>query len=327
MKTITRNQPVFYPLSYGTMISMTHIMMIFLDGIGLGSPDPAENPFAAAHLPTLSALTNGQRWFHDTPRTTSARAVFVPTDARFGMDKPRPASGSGQAALMTGRPIPLEIGEHYGPKPNAAIRAILDEDNLFITLREAGKTAALINPYPPAWHASVERGKRLPSSIQYAVLAAGLPIFTPEDYYAGRAISPDWTGEAWAKELGYDDAPTYSPAEAGRLLATLGKQRDFTLFSTWITDEIGHRGPMQRGVDFLETTDGVIAGLLDHWDDDDGLIVLTSDHGNLEVQGDRRHSLNQVPTLAIGGGREVFAEGLHSIADVVPGMLRAWGLG
>ncbi|MFP4322668.1 MAG: hypothetical protein ACLFTK_09455 [Anaerolineales bacterium] len=305
---------------------MTHIIMLFLDGIGLGDPDPAINPFAAAHTPTLDALAGGQRWLRDTPYTTSDRAIFIPTDARFGMDRPRPASGSGQAALLTGRAIPHEIGEHYGPKPNQAIRDILDKDNLFITLRQAGKSAALITPYPPGWHAAVERGKRLPSSIQYAVRAAGLPIFTEREYYAGQAVSPDWTGEGWAAFLGFPDAPVYTPAEVGRLLAKLGKQRDFTLFSTWITDEIGHRGPLERGVEFLETTDGVLAGLLDAWQDDDGLIIITSDHGNLEVQGDRRHSLNDVPTVAIGAGREPFAQGLRTIADVTPGILRALGL-
>jgi bisphosphoglycerate-independent phosphoglycerate mutase (AlkP superfamily) len=72
----------------------------------------------------------------------------------------------------------------------------------------------------------------------------------------------------------------------------------------------------------METTDAVFRGLLDEWMDEDGLIILTSDHGNMEVQGDRRHSINNVPTLAIGGGREAFADGLSSLADITPGILR-----
>jgi hypothetical protein len=279
------------------------------------------------NTPTLHALSGGKRWLRDTGRVESERAIFVPTDARLGVDKLRPASGSGQATILTGRNIPQEIGEHYGPKPNQPIRDILDVDNLFITLKNAGRDAALINPYPPRFFQGVESGRRLPSSIQYAVRAAGIRMLTEQDYYRGEAVSPDWTGESWASFLGYTDAPVYTPEEAGRLLAKLGRQRDFSMFSTWFTDEIGHRGPLERGVEFMETTDAVFRGLLEEWTDEDGLIILTSDHGNMEVQGDRRHSTNDVPTLAIGGGRAAFAQDLKSLADITPGILRVLGVG
>lgn len=304
-----------------------HVLLIFLDGIGLGADDPTRNPFAVMHSPTLHALTNGRRWLADTPRLESEQAIFVPTDAVLGVTRTRPASGSGQAALLTGRNIPQEIGDHYGPKPNAAIRDILDSDNLFITLTQAGKSAALINPFPPPFFRAIERGRRLPSSIQYAVLAAGLPILTHEDYYQGQAISPDWTGKGWTQHLGFHDAPTYSPFEAGRRLAQLAQQRDFTMFSTWITDEIGHRGTVAEGVAFMEATDQAIAGILAEWDAADGLIILTADHGNMEEIGDRRHSWNPVPTLAIGGGRHSFAAQLQDLTDITPGILRVLGLG
>jgi hypothetical protein len=302
------------------------VILIFLDGIGLGDDDPAVNPFAVMNAPTLHSLTGGKRWLRDLDRIESERAIFMPTDTVLGVESLRPASGSGQATILTGRNIPQEIGEHYGPKPNKAIRDILDQDNLFITLKNAGRQAALINPYPPRWHQGVVRGKRLPGSVEYAVLAAGLPIFTKEHYYRGEAVSPDWTGEGWKSHLGYPDAPTYTPHAAGELLATLGKQRDFTMFSTWIPDEIGHRGPFEDGVAYMEVVDGVMAGLLENWSDEDGLIVLTSDHGNMEVQGDKRHTKNKVPTLAIGGGREAFAQDFAALTDITPGILRVLGL-
>lgn len=303
-----------------------HVLLIFLDGIGLGEDDPVVNPFTVMNTPTLHALSGGKRWLKGIGRVESDRAIFLPTDARLGVNKLRPASGSGQATILTGRNIPQEIGEHYGPKPNAAIRAILDKDNLFITLTQAGRSAALINPFPPQFFKGITSKRRLPDSVQYAVLAAGLPLLTKDDYYRGEAVSPDWTGEGWVSYLGYADAPTYTPQQAGRLLARLGKQRDFTMFSTWITDEIGHRGTLERGVQYMETTDGVMEGLLAEWSDEDGLIILTSDHGNMEVQGDRRHSLNEVPTLAIGGGRELFAQGFRDLTHIMPGILRVLGV-
>jgi hypothetical protein len=190
----------------------------------------------------------------------------------------------------------------------------------------AGGTAALIDAYPPRFHDLLARGKRLPSSIQQAVLSAGLALFTEDEVYAGTAMSSDWTGEGWRTHLGYTDTPVYTRYEAGTLLARLAMQRDFTFFSHWFTDEIGHRGPFEAGVEILELFDGVMAGLLDVWDDDAGLIVITSDHGNMEDLSTRHHTENDVPTVVIGEARHLFADGLCDLTGITPGVLRVLGL-
>lgn len=299
-----------------------HVLLIFLDGIGLGDNDTEINPFAVMDAPTLHGLSGGKRWLRDTPRTETDRAIFLPTDASLGISG-RPQSASGQAAIMTGLNVPTLIGEHYGPRPNAPIREILNNGNVFKTLVANEKTAALINPFPPPFHAAVERGKRLPSSIQQSVLSAGLPLFTEKHYYERQALSPDWTGEGWTRFLGYEDAPVYDAEEAGKKLVELARQRDFTMFSTWFTDEIGHRGPFESGVMFMERFDKVMEAVLDEWNDDAGLIIITSDHGNMEVQGDRRHTENQVPTVVIGSGKDKFADGFTDLTHITPGILKA----
>lgn len=300
---------------------MNHVLLIFIDGIGLGDSDPAVNPFAAAHTPTLNALAGGHPWLRTTSRCDTGRALFVPTDPRLGVSG-RPQSATGQAVILTGRNIPAEIGEHYGPRPNAPIRAILDEDNLFKQLVAQGRTAALIDAYPPRFHQLIASGKRLPSSIQQSVLAAGLPLLGEAEIRSGAAMSPDWTGEGWRADLGYHDTPVYTPAGAGAHLAGLAMQREFTLFSTWITDTIGHRGPFEQGVAILELFDAVMAGLLAAWDDRAGVIVITSDHGNMEDLSTRHHTENDVPTVVIGAARHVFAGGLHDLTGITPGILR-----
>lgn len=300
---------------------MTHILLIFLDGIGLGDDDPATNPFAAAHTPTLDALAGGHRWLRTTPRLDTGRALFIPTDPRLAVPG-RPQSATGQAAILTGRNVPREIGEHYGPRPNPAVRAILDQDNLFKRLVAMGHDAAAVDAYPPRFFEAINRGKRLPSSMQHAVLSAGLRLFDENDVYAGAGLSVDWTGEGWREELGYADTPLYERAEAGALLARLAQQRRFTLFSHWVTDVVGHRGPFERGVALLELFDGVMAGLLDAWDDARGLVIVTSDHGNMEDLSTRHHTENDVPTVVIGAARHRFADGLHDLTGITPGILR-----
>jgi bisphosphoglycerate-independent phosphoglycerate mutase (AlkP superfamily) len=63
-------------------------------------------------------------------------------------------------------------------------------------------------------------------------------------------------------------------------------------------------------------------GVLDCWDDSEGLIIITSDHGNLENVGDRHHTENDVPTVIIGAGKDEFAEGLTDLTGFIPRMAR-----
>jgi 2,3-bisphosphoglycerate-independent phosphoglycerate mutase len=298
---------------------MKHILFIFVDGIGLGADNPAINPFVVANLPTLTALTNGKKWIAGIGQQVSARAIFIPTDPRLGVTG-RPQSGSSQAAILTGKNVPQLIGRHYGPKPDAATRQLLSEGNFFMQVQQHGKRAALLDGYPPQLLHDIERGYTLPSSIQYAALQAGQHLFTREDVLAGRALTAEYTGNAWREHLQLADTPLYTPLAAGRKLVELSRNYDFAFHSHWMTDYVGHRGPFERGVELLEILDGVIAGVLAMWHDDEGLVILTSDHGNLEHIGDRKHTENDVPTLIIGAGKEVFADGLTQLTDFVPRM-------
>ncbi len=298
---------------------MKHILLIFLDGIGLGDDDPANNPFAAANTPTLTALTNGKRWLRGIGKQVSERAVLIPTDPRVGIPG-KPQSASGQAMILTGRPVPVLIGEHYGPRPNPPIRALLAEDNFFKQVTARGMSAALLEAYPPRFHDAINSGKRLRSSYQQALFEAGLPLFDEKAIYTGDALAVDWTGEGWRSELGYTDSPVYSPYDAGVKMVELSRRYHFSFFSHWMTDVIGHRGTISDGVRVLELFDEVMRGTLDTWRDEEGLIIVTSDHGNLEDISHTKHTENDVPTVVIGLGKENFTDGLTTLADIVPRM-------
>lgn len=307
--------------SSGGHSNLLHILLIFVDGVGLGADDPAINPLSAAYTPTLWSLTNGQRWHRHTGRQTTPRAEFIPTDATMGVAG-RPQSGTNQAVILTGHNVPARLGYHFGPKPDAPTRALLEQTNLFKTLTQAGKRADLINAYPPRLHHDIGRGKTLRSSIQHAAWAAGLAMHTAEDLLAERAISEEWTGKAWRELLGYPQAPLYSPEQAGRRMVELSRQTDFAFFSHWYTDVIGHRGPMEDGVRLWETIDAVMAGALSAWDDDEGLMILTSDHGNFEDLSHGKHTENPVPTVVIGRRKAEFADGLSDLSHLTPRILQ-----
>jgi hypothetical protein len=292
--------------------NMRHILFLFLDGVGLGDADPRVNPFAIAELPTLHSLLNGQRLLRDTARMDNGRATFIPTDAAMGVAGP-PQSATGQATIVTGLNVPALIGGHWGPKPNEAVAEILRRQNIFKTLAARGQSVALINAYPARYFDAIKRGKRMYSAIPMAVDAAGIPLLTADDFRAGRAFSADFTGEGWRTELKYDDTPVYTLPEAGARLADVAHGRAFTFFEHWVTDLVGHRGTVEEGVRVLERFDTMLGGLLANWDDDEGLIIITSDHGNLEDFSHRHHTLNRVPTLVIGRNRRAISGGAPAV--------------
>jgi len=296
------------------------VLFIFLDGVGLGDPDPLHNPFMTAQTPTLLSLSNGHLWLRDTPRMDTGRALFIPTDARLGVPG-RPQSATNQAAILTGLNVPALIGEHYGPKPTDPIRAILAQpENIFKRTKALGKSVLMLEAYPPRLFAGIARGKILRSSIQQAAFIAEVALPGEDEIRRGTALTVDWTGEGWRTGLGYTDTPVYTPFEAGALMASLAMGTDFAFFSHWITDEIGHRGPLERGVAILELFDQVLAGTLATWDDSQGVIVITSDHGNLENLAIRQHTENDVPTVVIGAARHAFDQ-VHALTDLAPAIL------
>ena len=296
------------------------ILLLFLDGIGLGPNSTETNPFAVADMPFLTELTNGKRWLEGIGRVQSDRMTFVPTDPRLGVEG-RPQSGTSQAVILTGKNVPEMIGRHYGPKPDAETRQLLDNENLFISVKGAGKKAALLDGYPPGLLDNIGRGKTLPSSIQYAAIASGQSLFTAEDVREKRALTAEYTGQEWHSHLKLTDTPLYTPYEAGKMLVELSRHYDFSMHSHWITDYVGHRGPFEAAVGLLERFDGVMQGVVDNWNPDEGLVIVTSDHGNMEQIGDRRHTENDVPTLIYGTLHRQFADGFADLTHITPRIL------
>ncbi len=293
------------------------VLFIFLDGIGLGEHNLETNPFTRARMPTLSKLLNGRSLTKDAAPFHGEQASLLAINAGVGV-RGLPQSATGQAILLTGINIPSELGYHYGPKPNPEVAAYLKEATLFSRFAKEGKRATLLNAYPPRYFDGIESGKRLYSSIPLAVVNAGLPLFRHDDLFAGRALSADFTGEGWRNMLGFVDAPLMNPQEAGRKLATVAKEYDFSLFEYWASDYAGHGQEMDTAVNLMETFDGVLGGLIEVWDD--GLILVTSDHGNMEDLSTRKHTDADVPALVIGDkiAREEFTRDLKELTDIAP---------
>lgn len=298
-------------------LSSRFVHLFFLDGVGLGDDDPETNPFVTAHLPFLTGLL-GEKWYvRGRGRITTSRASLIPTDANLGLPG-RPQSATGQATILSGRNITQLVGEHYGPKPNPAVANQIRQGTLFHEVVQAGGKAALLSPYPQGYFDGIHSGKRLYSSVPLAATDAGLPLMTANDLRQGQAISPDFTAQAWHDFLGYADIPVLTLLEAGAKLAHLAQMYDFSFFEHWPTDRTGHKGSLAEAVHHLEMVDTAIGGVLSAWDEANGLLIITSDHGNIEAKNHRQHTDNPVPTILFGHNQAQLAEQIDALTDIAP---------
>ena len=155
-------------------------------------------------------------------------------------------------------------------------------------------------------------------AVPLAATRAGLALMTADDLRNGRSVSPDFTAQGWHDHLGYTDIPLLTLPQAGQHIAHIARDYHFSFFEHWPTDMRGHRGSLAEAVAHLESIDAVIGGLLSAWDDEQGLLIITSDHGNIENKNHRKHTRNRVPTILIGKNHAQLAPHIHDLTDIAP---------
>ncbi len=297
------------------------ILMLFIDGVGLGERDPATNPLVRARTPTLRWLLGGPLAGRDPVRT--AAATIVPLDATLGVPG-LPQSATGQTALLTGENAAVLVGRHITAYPTPALGALLDTHGLLTVLTRRGVVAALANAYTPEYFEAVAGRRLRHAAITLNALQAGLRLRDVDDLRAGRAVYQDLTN-ARLRERGVD-VPLRTPEQAGQSLAAIAAGHEFTLFEFFQTDLAGH-GRMDDAVGTVECLDRFLGGALEAVDLETTLVLLTSDHGNLEDERTNAHTLNPVPAVVVGAGRDAFAARLKMITDVAPACFDVFAAG
>lgn len=296
------------------------VLFVFLDGVGLGPPG-ASNPFSTLDLPAFARLGGGQRWTAEATPIRTARHAFVPLDATLGLEG-LPQSGTGQASLFTGENAAALHGRHFGPYPPTTVRPLVAEKSVFARLAPVlgADRLAFANAYPDRFFRFVEaRGRWTVTTL--AAHSAGVRLRRADDLAAGRALPADLTGATWQRLLDPDHAPT-TEAEAARRLAALLDTHRFVLSEYFLTDKAGHSQDPARAAEVLQSLDRFFGALLDRLDPTADLLLVTSDHGNLEDLSTRGHTRNPVPLVAWGLGADAFADAT-SLLDVTPETVRA----
>jgi 2,3-bisphosphoglycerate-independent phosphoglycerate mutase len=298
------------------------LLLMFLDGVGLGPADPGINPFLAAELPNLHSLLEGGHLDASLPPFHGRRASFRPVDATLDVDG-NPESATGQAAILSGVNVAKAIGGHYGPKPNPPIREILRKENLPLHIGQAGRKARLLNAYPDSYFEAVNSGRRLHAAIPLAFVLADIPLATEDDLDRGEAVSADFTGRGWRTRLKRPNTPVLSAEEAGKRIVKLALAGGFSMVDHWLPDYAGHYGEMRGAVRLLGVLDRVIGGIVEAMEGTNLTVIFTSDHGNMEDLSIQGHTRNAVPALILGRSevRKRIADRLKDLCDFAPAIL------
>lgn len=291
------------------------VLVLFMDGVGLGDDDPEVNPFAQTELPTLQGLLDGRRLVQDNGGYATRHATLLPVDAHMGVPG-LPQSGTGQTTILTGVNAPALLGRHYGPYPSQPLRELLSNGNLFQELLLAGKPVAFANAYPDQFLDRLDRGTERLSANSRAAHLAGLKLRGPEELKAGRAVSSLLTNDYW-RQWGYE-VPGLTGAEAGAQLVRLTEDHTLTYFEFWYSDVAGHRQDQDLAAYVLQLLDEFIGGILDTLDLGRSLLLILSDHGNFEDLSTPKHTHNPALTMLVGAGHRDIAPRLASLQDVTP---------
>jgi 2,3-bisphosphoglycerate-independent phosphoglycerate mutase len=328
---------------------LTRVLLLFVDGVGLGDDDAACNPFVAARLPHLGALLDGRSITRDAAPFHASDASLVAVDATLGHDG-IPQSGTGQAALLTGANAVTMHGRHFGPWVPARLQRLVRDESVLASAQAAGCSIAFANAYPeevlqlvaageraagqppgagsstgdtqPGGSAAARR-RRTPTFLRagppLAALGAGVLTRHTAALERGEAVASEITNDGWRTTLGRTTVPVIAAAQAGRNLAAIAGAHRLTLFAHYATDYAGHRRDMSGAIQSLERLDAFVGGIVSALPDD-ALLFLLSDHGNIE---DVRtgHTRNPALGMVAGKGHALLSRRLESLMDVAPTIL------
>ncbi|MCH7755241.1 metalloenzyme [candidate division KSB1 bacterium] len=286
------------------------VLMIFIDGIGIGEFDKDKNPFArllSPFFPEFIGHSNGPVAFD---------GQVVPTDPSMGV-KGLPQSATGQTALLTGFNSAQALDRHWPGFPTVTLRKILAEESIFLKLEKSGKKATFANAFSPQYF---KRPERSISATTWSVRASNFPFLMIEpELLNGEAISHDLTNTFLSK-MGFE-VPIRTPETSAEILVRIATSVDFCLFEYFLTDLVGHSQEMDWAEVELDKLNRFLQTVLSQIDLNENLVLLTSDHGNFEDLSVSTHTLNFVPTVLWGKNQKSLADQISRIEDVPKAIL------
>ncbi|MBQ9431751.1 MAG: peptidase [Kiritimatiellae bacterium] len=278
------------------------VLFLFIDGVGIREPAP-DNPVNPDVCPVLCSLI-------------AEHATLI--DACLDVAG-LPQSATGQTTMFTGINTSKFMGRHCEGFPGPSLRKIIEEGNLMMSLRSIGVRCRFADAYLVDDIDDI-RVRRFKSVTTVMALTRPEIICTRDDLDDCQAVTHDITREI-LREKGHQ-LETVTPLEAADHLMQVVRANDFTLFEHFQTDLAGHSRDYEKAATTLSILDQFLGGVLRLCEAAGVLVILTSDHGNIEDLSTRGHTRNPIPLVTVGPGAEAFRNGITSLIDITPRLLK-----
>ncbi len=292
------------------------VYFVFIDGIGVGRDD-TENPLYTGKHPFFEKMAGSMKLTHSAPDIQKKKQVYKPIDATLGVEG-LPQSGTGQVALFSGVNAPKHVGKHFGPYPHSSTKEMLAVDSIVSRATKKGLSFQFMNAYPPVFFRISSQRDRW-STTTLMCRQQSIPLHTELDVRSGLAITAEITQEIWKERLGID-LPTITEIQAAERMLKAGNSKDIVMYEYYLTDKAGHAMDHDMAQKVLSRIDHFLWAIHSGMRSDD-LLLISSDHGNIENLSIKTHTMNRVPLIAYGSGADAFYDAT-SIEDVVPNLMR-----
>lgn len=292
---------------------MKPILMIFIDGIGIGENDSSKNPFIKYGFKTF------EKFFGSVPNLKNQELVLnnnflFPVDACLGVEG-LPQSGTGQTSIFCGFNAAKFVGKHFGPYPYSTLIPLIKEKNIFNSFLLNNKKPFFANAYPKVFFEYIKSGKTRLSVTSLSYMSTGLKLNSSTKVRKGEALTAEITSERWNKKLGYK-IPVIKPSTAAKRLLKIAKKNDFTLYEFFLTDHIGHGRIADEFNKIFNSVDEFLFSLFENFDYKNMTLVICSDHGNLEDISVKTHTRNPSLTIIAGLNAEKIKNKIKDISDI-----------
>jgi len=293
------------------------ILLLFIDGLGLGQADTGRNPLVRFNPSFFEGLF-GQPLTMELGTLYRPEVCLVQTDACLGVPG-LPQSATGQTAIFTGVNAAQIMGRHIQGFPGPALASIINEHGVMRQLASKGYAVTSANMYTPNYMELVSMRKRRHSVTTLTIMGAGIPLRSLADMEQGQAVYQDLTNESLFQS-GMFEVATITPFEAGARVVKLAQQHQFTMFEYFQTDRYGHKQNWNAAELILDQLNEFLIAV-QSMASSDMVVIITSDHGNFEDLSVKTHTRNAVPTIIMGSKCQEVAAKISDLTHITPVIL------
>ncbi|MCF8240784.1 MAG: alkaline phosphatase family protein [Melioribacteraceae bacterium] len=291
---------------------MDKVILIFLDGVGIGKNDPSINPFFKTKFRIFENLF-GKTPHLDDRKLEKNNLYIFPSDACLGIDG-IPQSGTGQVSIYAGINAPKILGRHIGPFPHTTHLKYLAETSIISELKKRDKKFTFVNAYPKLFFEYINSGKQRLSATSKMFLLNNQKLNDENDLLNGNALTAEIDNSRWNERLGYN-LPLFSPEYAAERLLKISRNNDFTLYEYYLTDHLGHGRNKEIFASAMDTLDRFLFHTISNIDEETTLLIC-SDHGNLEDISIKMHTRNQALTISAGKYAKKLSESIIDLTGI-----------